>query len=360
MNKLKLVSIVGARPQFIKMAAIHRVINKYPAIEHSIIHTAQHYDPELSAIFFKELDLPEPDHILELTDISLSASINRMKDGIYKVLRNEKPAMVLVYGDTNSTLAAALAANELIIPIAHIEAGLRSYDMSMPEERNRIETDKLSTLLFCPSEQAVRNLVGEGYSKETVLFSGDVMFDSILQFLPQAYKEYDNSTQGKFVLVSIHRQSTVRSPEVLQNIIQAFNYINSDTRIIFPVHPGTLKAMEATGQRIEFELSPPVGYLQMLSLLSNCSLVVTDSGGLQKEAYFCKKMCVTVRDNTEWTELVAAGVNIIAGTAYQSIIQSYERAKCIHPSFTSSFYGDGQSAGIIVDKILKFLEVRVL
>ena len=355
---MKVISIVGARPQFIKLAAMHRAIINSEGLEHKVIHTRQHYDANMSAVFFKELGTPKPDYFLDLTEINLAANIPRMREGIVSILTEEQPAMVLVYGDTNSTLAAAQAAKSLSLPVAHIEAGLRSYDTN-PEEDNRIETDKISDLLFCPSRIAVENLAREGFNMYKIIFSGDVMFDAIKYYLPEAERIYNPAiTETHFALATIHRQRTVQSSAILTPVIKAFNEINKKMRIIFPVHPGTRKAMEATGEKIEFELLQPVGYLEMLSLLSRCSLVLTDSGGLQKEAFFSNKICVTLRDNTEWKELVAAGVNFIAGTEYQNIMDTFELAKVAHPSFEQNYYGSGNSARIITDEIIKYLKRR--
>ena len=354
---MKLLSIVGARPQFIKLAAIHRILEKRARIKHKVLHTHQHYDSNMSAIFFSELGTPEPDHILYLPDYSLASSIPRMHKGIIKILEEESPDMVLVYGDTNSTLAAAQAAKRKLLPIAHIEAGLRSYD-NIPEEFNRVETDRLSDLLFCPTIKAKQNLLAERFSSDKIIFSGDVMLDTILNYLPEALNKFPStSSLSNYALTTIHRVNTVQSSNSLKNIIRALNHINKEIKIIFPVHPRTRRAFEDTGENIEFELLDPVGYLEMLSLLSRCSMVLTDSGGLQKEAFFCKKMCVTLRETTEWKELVNAGVNIIAGTNYQNIVDSFELAKSSHPSFDHEFYGIGNSAQIITDEIVRYLEM---
>ena len=360
---MNVVSIVGARPQFIKLAAIHRACIKRKGVQHTIIHTQQHYDVNMSAIFFEELGIPLPDFKLKLTDYSLASSITRMEAGIGEILETLKPDMVMVYGDTNSTLAGARAAKKLTLPISHIEAGLRSYN-NMPEEFNRVETDKISDLLFCPSTIAMDNLQAEGYPSNKVIFSGDVMFDAIKYYLPAALvNDHSIPTPGIFALATIHRESTVQSTQTLINIIRAFNEIHKKTHILFPVHPRTRRAMEESGEMIQFELIEPVGYLDMLSLLSRCALVLTDSGGLQKEAFFCKKICVTLRDTTEWKELVEAGVNIMAGTGYQQILNAFESARDMHPSFdhpSFNFYGSGNSAEIIIDEIIKYADARGL
>ena len=356
---MNLISIVGARPQFIKLAPLHNALSKHPGINHIIIHTLQHYDDGMSGIFFKELKLPQPDYQLTPSDISIASNIVRMKDGITKILAGVKADMVIVFGDTNSTLAGAQAAKGLEVPISHIEAGLRSYDPSMPEEFNRIETDKLSDLLFCPTLKAIENLKTERFPPAKIIFSGDIMYDALNYHLPIAKANSTDLPGEPFVLATIHRKGTVQSPQILIPILKAFNEINRRIKIIFPVHPATRKAIYDTGERIEFELLEPFGYLRMLSLLDRCKLVLTDSGGIQKEAFFSKKMCVTIRTTTEWTELVEAGVNILCGTDYSSILNAFELAYKHNPGFGETFYGSGNSADIVVDEIIKFVTARV-
>lgn len=347
---------MGARPQFIKLAALHHAICNRDSFEHKVIHTQQHYDANMSAVFFEELNMPEPDFTLPPEELNMASSIERMQLGISNILKTTQPEIVLVYGDTNTTLAAARAAKNLQIAIGHIEAGLRSYD-SIPEEFNRVETDKISDLLFCPSEVAMKNLYTEGY-QHNIFFSGDVMLDAINYYLPVALKKYNHLRHAGFVLATIHRQSTVQSAEVLRNIVMALNTINQTTPVILPAHPRTKQSIQAAGIPIEFELSAPVGYLEMLLLINASGIVMTDSGGVQKEAFFCKKMCVTLRKVTEWKELVTAGVNIIAGTNTEDILNAYEKAKTLLPNFNGKFFGNGKSAESIVETLSKWYENR--
>ena len=352
---MKLLSIAGARPQFIKMAALHRATVMVKNLQHLILHTGQHYDHTLSAIFFKELEIPKPDFHLTTHDNSPAASIERMQREILEILIKEKPDVVIVYGDTNSTLAGAVAAKKLNIKLAHVEAGLRSYDNSMPEEFNRIETDKISDLLFCPTRNAVEILIREGFYKNKVIFSGDIMFDSMNYFSGKISKS-DIANEAlptkNFILCTLHRQSLVETPHKLREVVKALNQINKQTRILLPAHPRLKKAIQDLQMEIAFTIIEPVGYLDMISLLQDCTSLITDSGGLQKEAYFCKKMCVTVRENTEWTELIEAGVNFIAGdSSAEKILAAHRKAINSKGNFENNFYGDGNAGKIIVENI---------
>ena len=356
---MKIVSIVGARPQFIKLAALHRSMLKKPEIEHLIIHSGQHYDENMSAIFFEELDIPQPDINLHINSNSHKEPIVFMQSELALTLKKINPSMVVVFGDTNTTLAGARASYKSHIPVAHVEAGLRSHNHDMPEEYNRINTDKISDLLFCPTKLAMANLVEEQLLENAkVIFSGDIMFDAACYY---SKKEYTPSTivsdihkKGNFNLVTIHRESTVTSPRLLNQLITALNIINSETRVVMPVHPRTKQSLLATGSKINFSLIDPVSYLDMLTLLQQCTLVITDSGGLQKEAFFFKKFCVSLRYETEWQELVEAGVNILAGTNVDDIQSAYHLARSKHNSFDQNFYGDGNAGDIIVNEILRY------
>ena len=312
---MKVLSIVGARPQFIKVAALHRAIIKEKKLQHFILHTGQHYDYYLSEIFFKELEIPKPDFHLKINDPSLAASAMRMTDGIEKILIIEKPDVVIVFGDTNSTLAGALATKKLNLKLAHVEAGLRSYDNSMPEETNRIQTDKISDLLFCPTERAINNLLEEGFNESDckIILSGDIMLDAMKYYgekLNRTGKRGKIIPENNFILCTLHRQSLVQSSEKLIEVVNALNEINREISILMPAHPRFKKSVNELGLRIDFDMIEPVGYLDMITLLKNCTTVITDSGGLQKEAFFYKKPCITVRNQTEWTELVVAGVRL--------------------------------------------------
>ena len=357
---MKLMSIVGARPQFVKLAAIHRALLKNPKLEHIIVHTGQHYDDNMSAIFFSQLEIPTPQYNLNIQTLPGGDSIKLMCAELVKLYNVERPDIIVVFGDTNSTLAGAMAAHQKNTPLAHIEAGLRSFNSSMHEEYNRIETDKISTLLFCPTIAAVQNLAKEDLKLGSkVSFCGDVMFDNIRYYAQKTLlrgsiiKSIPGT--GKYALATIHRENNVTSPKILKQIINALNSINKDLRVIMPVHPRTRAAFVLVGVPTNFILIDPVGYLDMLQLIKNCELVLTDSGGLQKEAFFCKKMCVTLREETEWTELVQSGMNILAGTSTEGIVSAFEKARVSGLSFDQQFYGDGNAADIITNEILQYL-----
>ncbi len=348
---IKFVTIIGARPQFIKAATISRVIRGRNDVTEFIIHTGQHYDINMSQIFFKELDIPAPDINLEVGSGPHGMQTGKMLEGIEKVLITNAPDWVLVYGDTNSTLAGALAAAKLNIPVAHVEAGLRSFNRAMPEEINRISTDHISNRLFAPTKNALDLLAREGLSERSIL-SGDVMFDSILYYKDIARKMFKvediiNVVPGKYYLATIHRQENTDNFKNLQSIFLAFSEL--DLPVIVPLHPRTLKMMDEVSYRSNVKLIPPVGYLEMITLLDNCYKVLTDSGGLQKEAFFLKKPCVTLREETEWIETLEDGWNYIAGCNKQKILD-----KIILPltGVQKSFFGDGKAAEKILDSLI--------
>lgn len=346
---MKIVSIIGARPQFIKCAPLSRAIRK----DHSeiILHTGQHYDAEMSSIFFSELHIPEPDYNLNIGSGSHGEQTGRMLTGIEEILLKEEPGLVIVYGDTNSTLAGALAASKLNIPIAHVEAGLRSFDRTMPEEVNRILTDHVSKLLFCPTKKAVINLEAEGI-RDGVYNVGDVMMDAILynQKISEESPIIDKLclASKRYVLTTIHRASNTDKRENLSSIINALS--DSNENIVFPVHPRTknsLKKYDLWEQaNRSFILVPPVGYLDMLKLMSNAKKIVTDSGGVQKEAYMLKVPCITLRDTTEWTETVEAGWNHLVGADYELILDAVHGEDL--PVKWEALYGKGNASENIV------------
>lgn len=323
---MKIVSIIGARPQFIKCAPLSRAIRK----EHKeiLLHTGQHYDPEMSDIFFKELNIPEPDYNLGIGSGYHGEQTGKMLLEIEKILFNEKPDLVLVYGDTNSTLAGALAASKVHIKVVHVEAGLRSFDRSMPEEINRVLTDHISSLLFCPTNTAVQNLKKEGIDKG-VYNVGDVMLDSILYNHRQAEEKSNileelGISSKKYLLATIHRSANTDSIDNLTPIINALCDVNET--IVFPIHPRTEKYLRQYGLWESFTQKivtlPPVGYLDMLKLEANALKILTDSGGVQKEAYMLGVPCITMRENTEWIETVEDGWNVLVGAHYEQIVNS--------------------------------------
>ena len=356
----KIITIVGARPQFIKASAISRVIReKYSGImEEVLIHTGQHFDKNMSQVFFEELDVPPPKYNLAIAGGSHGSMTGRMLESIEKVLLQERPDWVLIYGDTNSTLAGALAAAKLHIPVAHVEAGLRSFNMRMPEEINRIVADRISSLLFCPSEVAVDNLRREGLLKG-VSFAGDVMYDVALQFVEIAQK---NSIIIKrldlackpYVLATCHRAENTDDPKRLASILKALNIIAQTKIVVLPIHPRTRQKMGQHGFNAlldNLSVIEPVSYLDMVMLEKNADLIVTDSGGIQKEAFFYKIPCITIRDETEWVETINAGWNEVTGANVEKIVTAFQKIDLRNPKACQP-YGEGQAAEHILKQIL--------
>jgi len=356
--KNTVISIVGARPQFIKAAVVSR---KFSALKvnHLLVHTGQHYDFNMSEIFFQELDITDPDFHLGVGSGEHGEQTGRMLAEIEKVLRAEQPSLVIVYGDTNTTLAGALASVKLKIPVAHVEAGLRSYKKYMPEEINRVVTDHVSELLFAPTDTAVKNLEKESII-ENVYNTGDVMFD-IAQQIEKKVRPREQSILLKFklehknyVLATIHREDNTNIEMNLRSIIEALQQVAQDGRkIFFPAHPRTKKYIQKYGYsqpvfNDNFILSDPVSYSEMIILEKNARVILTDSGGVQKEAYFFKTPAVIPRDETEWVEIVTAGWNIVTGADTQKIREGIERLwRESHMMNWQSFYGDGDASGKI-------------
>ncbi|MEI9921806.1 MAG: UDP-N-acetylglucosamine 2-epimerase (non-hydrolyzing) [Bacteroidota bacterium] len=344
---MKILTVIGARPQFIKAAAVSRALAK-AGVKEIIVHTGQHYDPNMSEVFFTEMEIPKPDYNLDIHDLGHGAMTGRMLEAIEKIVLERKPDYVLVYGDTNSTLAGALAAVKVHVPIAHVEAGLRSFDMKMPEEVNRILTDRISNILFVPTQAAIDNLKKEGCDAEIVNV-GDVMLDTLLFYKDKASQRPPVINEKEFVLATIHRAENTNDPRRLKSICEAINEINKKIPVVLPLHPRTksyLKDIELNATVID-----PLGYFDMLNLLAKCSLVMTDSGGLQKEAYFCGKYCVTLRDQTEWVELVESGVNEIAGADKEKIVRLALNNLNKKIVFNKSLYGDGTASEKIAQRI---------
>ncbi|MBI2791895.1 MAG: UDP-N-acetylglucosamine 2-epimerase (non-hydrolyzing) [Gammaproteobacteria bacterium] len=359
---MKICTIIGARPQFVKAAAVSRILATIPHLQEIIIHTGQHYDYNLSGLFFDELSLPKPNYNLNVGSETHGKQTGKMLEGIEHYLTIEKPDWVLVYGDTNSTLAGALAAVKLHIPIAHVEAGLRSFNRKMPEEINRIITDQLSTLLFPPTENGLQQLIKEGYSNKKICLSGDVMFDAI-EFYNQRNQNRETILSkiklpvNEYILVTIHRAENTDDISRLQNISNALIELAKDFHIVLPLHARTKAKM------IQYDLySPlakhihiiePVGYLDMLALEKHAVLIITDSGGVQKESYFNKVPCITLRDETEWIELVEFGWNILCSPnqpfSLKTLVSEHlaQRQEKSYPSL----YGDGNAATIIADML---------
>jgi UDP-GlcNAc3NAcA epimerase len=338
---MKVLSVVGNRPQFIK-AAPTSVALRERGIEEVVLHTGQHYDRELSQVFFEELRLEEPRHRLDLR----TADPEVMQPEIEQRLRAERPDWVLVYGDTNSTLAGALAAEELGLPLAHVEAGLRSGDLAMPEEHNRIETDKRARLLFCPDERSRDTLAGEGVSGQAEVV-GDVMADATRVFTPIARERAQvQAPTEPFAALTIHREANTK-PERLRELISALN--ESGWTFVFPVHPRTRKVMDEHAIKPGPALNPiePVGYLEMLALLAGSARVVTDSGGLQKEAYWLRIPCITLRPSTEWVDTVLAGANTLVEPGEIGVVLD----GASFPDDAPPLYGDGHAAERIAEAL---------
>lgn len=351
---MKIVSIVGNRPQFVKAAPLSRALRR--RVTEVLVHSGQHYDPELADLFFDELGVPQPDHALEVGSGSPVTQLAVMLQRLEPLLGAEAPDMVLVYGDTTTTLAGALAAAKMGIPIGHVEAGLRSFDRSMPEEQNRVATDHLSTLLMCPTDTAVANLAREGITSG-VHQVGDVMLDASRMFAPAAAARPGPRAlglePGGYLLVTVHRAAATDTPEALASLVEVLEAI--DEPAVFPVHPRTRHRLASAGlwDRLEghpsLRLSPPVGYLDFTALLIGARGVVTDSGGVQKEAYFHGIPCVTLRDTTEWVETVEGGFNRLTGMDAAKVRAAV--ADMTMPPERPDYYGDGEASEHIADAV---------
>ncbi|TNE53717.1 MAG: UDP-N-acetylglucosamine 2-epimerase (non-hydrolyzing) [Bacteroidetes bacterium] len=377
---MKIITIVGARPQIIKASAISRAIRNHfsEQVEELIVHTGQHYDENMSAIFFEELEIPKPYINLQVGSSGHAQQTAEIMQGVEKIIQDTQANAVLIYGDTNSTIAAALAASKIHIPVIHVEAGLRSFNKHMPEEINRILSDHVSSMLFCPTKAAVKNLEREGFSLNPmapaeinhpiVYHCGDVMFDNSLHFSTLADKKSEILQQlhleaGNFILVTIHRNANTDERERLNSIFRALVTLQLQLQIniVLPLHPRTRKMMEtlldedlqaACEENASIQIIPPAGFLDIISLERNARLVITDSGGLQKEAYFFEKPCVILRPETEWVEIVENGNAILADADENRILKAahelLEKKEFSHPSI----FGDGRASEFIVQKII--------
>ena len=352
---MRIASIVGNRPQFVKAAAVSRVLRE----EHDelLIHTGQHYDDEMSAVFFAELGIPAPDRELHAGSGTAAEQTARILERLEPELRDGGADMVLVYGDTNSTLAGSLAAAQLRIPLAHVEAGMRSFDRTMPEELNRVLSDRVSDLLLCPTDTAVENLAREGMT-EGVHMVGDVMADVALAFLPIAEERGQEPPAGPYVLMTVHRVANVDDPERLERVVQLAERLPLPA--IFPVHPRTRARLDAAGLwerlRAAVEVVPPLGYLDFLRLARHARAVLTDSGGVQKEAYLVATPCVTLRDTTEWVETVQAGWNVLVDLDVEAALAALERPA--PGGERPELYGGGRAAERIRDVLRPYTPAR--
>jgi UDP-GlcNAc3NAcA epimerase len=361
---MKIITIVGARPQFVKAAVVSRAIKEYNIksdgehLQELIVHTGQHFDENMSSVFFEQMNIPKPHYNLEISSLSHGAMTGKMLEKIEDVLLEEKPDWVLVYGDTNSTIAGALSAKKLHIKVAHVEAGLRSFNMRMPEEINRILTDRISDILFCPTQTAIENLKNEGYDTLDIkqVQCGDVMYDAALYYTDKSTRPKDVDGNSPFVLSTIHRQENTDDKEKLTSIFEALKEIAQAQKVILPLHPRTINKLKDFGVEPDpnIQILEPVGYFEMIWLLSNCSCVITDSGGLQKEAFFFKKPCITVREETEWVELIHNKVNYLTGSNQQKIVDTFKHVNSISIDFSMNLYGTGNAGNLIVAKLSMF------
>ncbi len=369
---IKVVTVVGARPQFIKAAIVSRAFAREGAVREVLLHTGQHYDERLSEVFYRELEIPRPAFELAIGSGSHGVQTGRMLAGIEEILVSERPDWVLVYGDTNSTLAGALAAAKLPFALAHVEAGLRSFNRRMPEEINRIVTDHCADLLFAPTDRARSNLLSEGIPDERINLVGDVMYDAAIHFGERAEKdsrllERHDLEPGGFILATIHRAENTDDPRRLEAIFHGLEQVGREKKVILPLHPRTRKALDRlpTGARFidpqpgsaqSLRCIEPLGYLDMLKLERAAALVVTDSGGVQKEAFFQRTPCVTLRTETEWKELVEIGWNRVvapesAEQVRDAVLAALQAGVPSVPPAAENLYGGGQAARRIVDTL---------
>lgn len=380
---LKIVTIIGARPQIIKAAALSRAIMEHFAgkITEVIVHTGQHYDENMSQVFFDELGIPQPNYNLNVGSGSHGKQTAAMISGIEDILLKEKPNAIVLYGDTNSTLAGAVAASKIHVPVVHIEAGLRSFSKVMPEEVNRILCDHVSTLLFSPTSSGYKNLVKEGF-KETnaapynadnpkIYHSGDVMFDNSMHFASVAEQKTNvirnqQLQKGKFILATIHRNNNTDEPERLNSLFRSLNDISNENGldVILPLHPRTSKLLETNldpsllkslRSNSKFKIIAPVSFLEMIALEKNCALVMTDSGGVQKEAFYFERPCIILRPETEWVELVECGAAIVTDADEKRIKDAFKKLYSATDLKYPKFYGDGKAAQFICGEMLKHL-----
>ncbi|MDP2388391.1 MAG: UDP-N-acetylglucosamine 2-epimerase (non-hydrolyzing) [Bacteroidota bacterium] len=380
---MKIVTIIGARPQIIKAAALSRAIKDHfsDKIKEIIVHTGQHYDENMSQVFFDELGIPAPDYNLNVGSGSHGKQTGAMIAGIEEILLNEKPNAIVLYGDTNSTLAGGIAASKIHVPVVHIEAGLRSYNKAMPEEVNRIMCDHVSTLLFSPTKTGFDNLVKEGFKTDSavpynannpkIYHSGDVMLDNSLHFSELADKKINieekyGVQKGNYVLATIHRNNNTDEPKRLTDLFDALNQISLKYKmeIVLPLHPRTAKLLaqniskqvyEAVKSNHNFKIVEPASFVEMIALEKNANIVVTDSGGVQKEAFYFKKPCVILRPETEWIELVKCGAAIITDADKEKILEAFEYFRTHTNLEFPSFYGDGKAAEFICKEMLTHL-----
>ncbi len=383
---MKLVTVIGARPQIIKAAALSRAIKNHfsDRIQEIIVHTGQHYDDNMSQVFFDELGIPRPDYNLHVGSASHGVQTARMTEGLESILIKEQPDFIVLYGDTNSTLAGAVAAAKIHVPIVHIEAGLRSFNKTMPEEINRIVCDHCSTLLFSPTKAGFENLKREGFPIDNeppytidspkVYHCGDIMYDNSLHFADIAEAKTDiiqrlELTGKPFILATIHRDSNTDQPERLNAIFNALIRLSNECQVVLPLHPRTAKLLKTNldGEKQaqlfnnpSISLIPPVSFLEMIALERHARLVMTDSGGVQKEAYFFQKPCIILRPETEWVEIVQTGNAILADADESRIMQAWQHFQSNPPTTFPEIFGDGHAAEFMLKMMLENFSAKVL
>ena len=382
---MKLVTVIGARPQIIKAAALSRAIKNHfsDRIQEIIVHTGQHYDDNMSQVFFDELGIPRPDYNLHVGSASHGVQTARMTEGLESILIKEQPDFIVLYGDTNSTLAGAVAAAKIHVPIVHIEAGLRSFNKTMPEEINRIVCDHCSTLLFSPTKAGFENLKREGFPIDNeppytidnpkVYHCGDIMYDNSLHFADIAEAKTDiiqrlELTGKPFILATIHRDSNTDQPERLNAIFNALIRLSNECQVVLPLHPRTAKLLKTNldGEKQaqlfnnpSISLIPPVSFLEMIALERHARLVMTDSGGVQKEAYFFQKPCIILRPETEWVEIVQTGNAILADADESRIMQAWQHFQSNPPTTFPEIFGDGHAAEFMLKMMLENFSAKV-
>ncbi len=360
---MKILTVIGARPQFIKAAVLSRAFQAQAGISEYLVHTGQHFDDNMSAVFFEELGLRQADCNLNIQGNSNIDAIGRMMPALEKVFHEQSPDLVLVYGDTNSTLAASLTARMCGIKLAHVEAGMRHGDLSISEEMNRVLTDQVSDYLFCSSQVSMDNLNKEGFENKQVqrYLSGDLMIDAVLNYSELALRRkflLPEKLKQNYVICTLHRAENVDDKDKLRELLSAIDTISQSIPVVLPLHPRTLKRMTEYGLSTSAILMEPVGYLDMLNLVSQSRMLITDSGGLQKEAYCLKKHTLLLRERTEWLELAENGNLLIAGTDKVKILEAFRKLLDKKSSFTENFYGNGD-AGSRIAKAIAELPARM-
>ena len=364
MKQHKIITIVGARPQFIKSAIVSKYLSKKKNLTEIIVHTGQHFNENMSKIFFKQLNLLKPKYLLKTGRKSHNKMISKIISEVDRIIDQEKPSLILVYGDTNSTLAGALAAKKANIKIAHVEAGVRNFDELMPEEVNRYITDRISNLNFCVTHENIENLKNEGFGNvipySKVILSGDVMYYIFLKKYKNINKKYkyfsEKIVSNEFILCTIHRASNVDEPKTLKAIIKSLNIINKKIPVVFLIHPRTKIRLKKNNIKLEAIIKNPLGYEETLFYLMNCKFLITDSGGLCREAYFAEKKSVFIYEKPVWPEITAAGCSISAIPKLRNILEAFDKLKTLKGTFKKKIFGKGNAASIIVNNIDQFLK----